>query len=64
MEVLNNTKSLYPLWLKLVSICVISWQKNKAKSQVNATIVITNCYEDQQKPAKKQSQFVVQIPYF
>jgi len=49
----NNTKSLYPLWLKFVSICVISWLKNKPKSQVALTIVLTNNYQDQRIPGQK-----------
>jgi hypothetical protein len=44
--------------------CYIAQEKNKAKSQVNVTIVLTKNYDDQQKPAKKQSQFIGQNPYF
>ncbi len=67
MEVLNNTKSLFDfiylkvaLWLKLVSICVNSWQKSRKKTKPKVkltkmivTKVLTMNYEDQQKPGKK-----------
>jgi hypothetical protein len=64
VSVLSVAKSAFGGWLKFVSICVISWLKNKPKSQVNLTILLTNIYEDQQKPEKKQTQFVGQKPYF
>ncbi len=47
---------------KLVSICVNSWLKNKAKSQVNVTKVLTDNYEDQRLSEKKRTQFVGQNP--
>jgi len=44
-------------------------ERKKTKPKVkllkmNVTKVLTNNYEDQQKPAKKQSQFIGQNPYF
>ncbi len=49
---------------KLVSICVNSWLKNKAKSQANINLLLTTNYDEQRLSEKRQTQFFRQKPYF